>query len=72
MSQVYTIDSTLARNNDFLLNSTVEVPVVYQGNMATPNRIISPCDSLKEQVRKVAEQNSRRLFTQSKNNMSLM
>lgn len=72
MDQQYNITSALARNNDFLLNSTVDKPTVWQGNMATQNRIINACDFHKEAVRKVAEQNSRKLFTQNNNNMSLM
>lgn len=45
--------SAFVLNNDFLLNNVVSPPVNISGNLATPSRVISPCDQRKEEVRKI-------------------
>jgi hypothetical protein len=67
----YTINDVLGRNNDFLLNSTVEEPVEFTGSEAKGNVIYEPADMLKEAMRKIQEKSMRTLFQNNRNPLSL-
>ena len=67
----YTINDVLGRNNDFLLNTTVEKPVEFTGSEYKVNMVYEPADALKEAMRKIHEKSMKTIFQPNTNPLSL-